>query len=260
MSRLNSTVRCVLRRAVLRAQRAMAFERVNRRIGVAKVQARVREVEENRPAQADRRRGRHETIRPQQHAMRAADVAAGRHRMHRLDDRRARDDQRLLRRLRGRDRPRDVTAGDVHVAAQPELVGEVLPRDDLALGFARSGEPLGRRFVERDGLGALQLVEPDVREHERRPRMLGVAGSHRSKPADDLVAHVVGRAHLAQAHQVVVRSSADRLEVRRPRTAAPHRRGGDERGVTTRHRPGETHERRAQCAPRVRRTSAREQP
>ena len=191
--------------------------------------------------------------------MHAADVATGRHRMHRLDDTRARDDQRILRRLRRSHRPRDVTGGDVDLAAQPELVREVLPRDDLALGFARSREPRGRRFIERDRWSALQLVERDVGEHERRPRMLGVAGSHRSKPADDLGAHVVGRAHLPQAHQVVVRPALTGWGFA-GRERRCHTRGGDERGVTTRLRPGETHEPRAQCAPRVRRTSAREQP
>ena len=202
----------------------MALERVNRRIRVAQVQACPCEVEEDGAAQADRRRGRHQTIRPYQHAMHATDVATGGHRMHGLDDTRARHDQRILRRLCRSHRPRDVTGGDVDLAAQPELVREVLPRDDLALGFTRSREPRCRRFIERDRWSALQLVERDVGEHERRPRMLGVAGSHRSKPADDLGAHVAGRAHLPQAHEVVVPTSADRLEVRRPRMAVSHPR------------------------------------
>ena len=82
--------------------------------------------------------------------MRAADVAARRHRVHGFDDRRPRDYQRLLRCLGGGDRGRDMTAGSRRFATQPVPVGEVLPRNHFALRVARLCEALGRRLVEFD--------------------------------------------------------------------------------------------------------------
>ena len=124
--------------------------------------------------------------------------------MDRFDHGGPRDRQGLLRRFsRGHGAPNLAGRGG-DVAAEAGLRRQVLPRDDLALGLARACERLGRRFVQRNGLRALQLVERQMGQNQSGPRLRRIPGAELPQTPACVVARTLLGADTTHAHQTVV--------------------------------------------------------
>ena len=248
--------------SVLRAQRAMPLQRLDRLIESAEIERRVGQVPQDRAAQPDRAAGKCETLGATERPIGAADVAAGVDDLAGVNHRRPRDDQRVLGRFGHGHGPFDLAPRGIERTADAVQVAQVLTRHHFAGGFTGSDEAFGGELVERNAL-RLVLLEGGVGQDQRGPRVLQRPAPQPAQPPARFLEETMPVADPVETRQVHVGPAPRPGAVRTSRTA-PGPSGlclVQERGLRMptghrRHRPAAWSSHTAYSGPRINSTTS----